>query len=107
MMKTGDTANATNRHREARLRRMAAAMGLVLRKSRARDSCRMDYGCFRIESADGRPVAGTYPYPYSLGLDGVEEALDLLIENPPETARTEGGTLVHGGAGAADSKWGR
>jgi hypothetical protein len=95
------------RRREARLRRMAASMDLVLRKSRARDSSRMDFGCYRIENKDGCPVSGTYPYPYSLSLDGLEEALDLLAESPPEWAVTNKGRFVHGCAGAADPHWGR
>lgn len=71
------------KRREARLRRWAAGMGLVLRKSRARDTCRMDFGCYRIEErGTGRKVAGTYPYAYSLDLDGVEEALEGMTENP-------------------------
>ena len=98
---------AAGRRREARLRRMAAGMGLALRKSRTRERSRMDFGCYRIEGKDGSPVAGTYPYPYSLGLDGVEEALDLLVQSPPEWARTTDGQFVHGCAGAADPKWGR
>jgi hypothetical protein len=101
-----DTVAAAKRH-EARLRRVAAGMGLVLRKSHARDAGRMDFGCYRIESEDGCPVAGTYPYPYSLSLSGVEEALDLLRDSPPEMARTSDGTFIHGCAGAADPKWGR
>jgi hypothetical protein len=102
-----DANTAADRRHEARLRRIAAAMGLVLRKSRARDECRMDYACFRIESKDGRPVAGAYPYPHSLSLDGVEEALELLYESPPELARASDGTAIHGVAGAADPQWGR
>jgi hypothetical protein len=97
----------TARRDEARLRRAASRMGLVLRKSRARDACRMDFGCYRIESRDGCPVSGSYPYPYSLSLDGVEEALDLLTQSPPEMARASDGTFIHGCAGAADPKWGR
>jgi|WetSurMetagenome_2_1015567.scaffolds.fasta_scaffold783926_2 hypothetical protein len=101
-----DAETATQKRYEARLRRMAGSMGLVLRKSRARDACRLDYACFRIESRDGRALSGTYPYPYSLSLDGVEEALELLRDNPPEIVRDAQGRLIHGSAGAADSKWG-
>jgi hypothetical protein len=102
-----DVGTAADRRREAQLRRAAARMGLALRKSRARDMSRMDFGCYRIESRDGCPVAGTYPYPYSLSLGGAEEALDLLRDSPPEMARTSDGTFIHGCAGAADPKWGR
>lgn len=102
-----DANTSADRRREAQLRRAAASMGLALRKSRARDASRMDFGCYRIEGTDGCPVAGTYPYPYSLSLAGVEEALELLLQSPPEMARTSDGTFIHGCAGAADSKWGR
>ena len=104
---TNDANTTAEKRHEARLRRMAAAMGLVLRKSRTRDECRMDFACFRIESREGRPVSGAYPYPYSLSLEGVEDALELLRDSPPEMARTGDGTFIHGTAGAADSKWGR
>jgi hypothetical protein len=104
---TNDADKAAERRQEARLRRLAAAMGLALRKSRARDECRMDFACYRIESKDGRPVSGAYPYPHSLSLEGVEEALELLRESPPEMARASDGTAIHGVAGAADPQWGR
>ncbi len=101
-----DPANlAEARRYEARLRRAATSMGLALRKSRTRDECRMDYGCFRIESKDGAPVAGTYPYPYSLTLAGVAEALEQLAETPPEMGRDDQGNIIHGRAGAADPDW--
>jgi hypothetical protein len=105
---TIDTDGVHDRRREARLRRVAAEMGLALRKSRTRDKDRMDYGCYRIvQSSGGCPVAGTYPYPYSLSLDGVEEALEQLFETPPEMGRMSDGTPRHGCAGAADLNWGR
>jgi len=106
-----DDANANtagDKRREAQLRRAAAEMGLALRKSRTRDKDRMDYGCYRIvDRRSGCPVAGTYPYVYSLSLDGVAEALELLLENPPEMGRMSDGTPKHGCAGAADLSWGR
>lgn len=104
---TNDAKAAAEKRHEARLRRMAAAMGLVLGKSRTRDENRMDFARFRIESKDGRPVSGAYPYPHSLSLEGVEDALELLRDSPPEMARTGDGAFIHGTAGAADSKWGR
>jgi hypothetical protein len=74
---------ADQKKREAQLRRWADDLGLVLRKSRARDTCRMDYGCYRLEDrATGQKVTGTYPYAYSLDLDGVEEALEGMMDNP-------------------------
>jgi hypothetical protein len=93
--------------REARARRVAVSMGLCLQKSRARDACRMDFGCYRIVSSkDGRCVAGTYPYAYSLDLDGVEEVLEELLENPPASkaalAMTE---QVHGCEDKSDPRW--
>jgi hypothetical protein len=98
---------AEQKRYEARLRRAAAGMGLVLRKCRARDACRMDYGCFRIENKDGIPLVGTYPYPYSLTLEAAAEAIDQLLESPPVLGRDLSGNLIHGHAGAADPDWGR
>ena len=51
----------------------------------------MDYGCFRIESKDGVPLVGTYPYPYSLTLEAAAEALEQLLESPPELGRDPSG----------------
>ena len=102
-----DVVLHVDKQREARLRRIAAAMGLTVRKSRARDASRMDFGCYRIEGTGGCPVAGTYPYPYSLSLDGLEEALEQLAESPLEMGCTPDGKIIHGVAGAADPKWGR
>lgn len=100
-----DTA-AAKRH-EARLRRLAARMGLALCKSRARDPNRMDFGCYRIiDARTRRPVAGTYPYAHSLTLERVEEALGDLLENPIEEAQMRRGLPGHGCAsGALDPKW--
>ncbi|NLO28484.1 MAG: hypothetical protein GX113_09985 [Actinobacteria bacterium] len=68
-----------DKKREARLRRMAADMGLALRKSRSRDPACMDFGCYRVVKSDsGETVAGRFPYEYSLDLDAVEEVLDEL-----------------------------
>jgi len=67
----------------------------------------MDYGCYRIESKDGIPMVGTYPYPYSLTLDGVAEALEQLEEAPPDMGRDAAGNIIHGRAGAADPDWGK
>mgnify|MGYP000979127485 CR=1 FL=1 len=96
-----------DKKREARLRRLAGGMGLTLRKSRTRDAERMDFGCYRIlEVNSGRVIAGSYPYAYSLSLDGVEEVLAGLQEDPsglvavsleaPVSAPTHG---CDGGAG--------
>jgi len=73
--------------REARLRRVAADMGLALRKSRTRDPARMDFGCYRVvKSETGDIVAGRFPYGYSLSLDAVEEVLDELQAQREERA---------------------
>ena len=87
-----DSDAALRTRQEAALRRQAARLGLVIRKSRARDDCRMDYGCFRIESKDGLMVAGTYPYPYSLTLQGAAEALEQLMDAPRSWPATSGAT---------------
>lgn len=82
-MNNETTDTAALKKREAKLRRMAARMGLALRKSRVRDPDLMEYGCFRIvDIKTGRTVTGAYPYPYSLDLDRVEEALHDIMASP-------------------------
>jgi hypothetical protein len=101
-----DMEKMADRNREARLRRFAASMGLALRKSRTRDTSRMDFGLYRIVDAkSGCSVAGTYPYIYSFDLDGVEEALDQIEASPAEEAQMSRGTPAPGRAGGTDSKW--
>lgn len=76
---TDDTLALDNRRREARLRRFAAELGLVLRKSRARDPNRMDFGRYRVEDPERCcVVAGRFPYGYTLDLDAVEEVLEEI-----------------------------
>jgi hypothetical protein len=99
---------AAERRREARLRRMAGGMGLALRKSRTRDSSRMDFGCYRIVDVKrGYVVTGGFPYGYSLSLDAVEDVLEeFLAERVDEATKAEW-TALHGSAGSSDAKWAR
>ena len=103
-----DTDAASQRRREARLRRLASSMGLALRKSRARDTCRMDFGCYKIVSVKGNyVVTGGFPYGYSLSLDAVEAVLDeLSAARQDEEIRREW-AAAHGAGGESDAKWGR
>ena len=99
-----DRDPAAEKQREARLRRVASGMGLALRKSRARDPARMDYGCYRIESVDGAyTVAGKFPYGYSLNLEAVEEVLDELEATKEDAGLKRMWLAAHGG-GEFDAK---
>lgn len=99
---------AIDKSREARARRVAAKLGLALRKSCTRDSCRMDYGCFRIvDPKTGRVLAGTYPYAYSLTLDQVEATLEEMLANPINDTEAGVGSLAEGGAANYDPRWER
>ena len=94
--------------REARLRRQATSMGLALRKSRARDPDRLDYGCYVIVDRNtGCRLAGTYPYAFSLTLDDVEQTLDDMLTTPDPRIERHGNTPAHGCAAASDSKFER
>jgi hypothetical protein len=110
-----NTDTAANKRYEARLRRLATRMGLALQKSRTRDPNMMDFGCYRIVNAQtGKPVAGTYPFAYSLDLQRAEEALKDLQENPLDLANASldapvapapGPVQAHGCAGGDDPRW--
>ncbi|NLV72319.1 MAG: hypothetical protein GXY46_06890 [Actinobacteria bacterium] len=102
-----DTDKTTIKRREARLRRVAAVLGLKLQKSRARDTSRMDYGLYRIVRPESDyVVAGRFPYGYSLTLDAVEGVLDELLEEEDHKAVQQQWMAVHGRAGELDAKWG-
>lgn len=100
--------NAADRRREARLRRMAAGIGLALRKSRARDISRMDYGLFRIvDVKNDCVVAGRFPFGYTLDLAAVEDVLNELLESREEDAFRKKYMPGHGAAGSFDAKFER
>ncbi len=62
--------------RENRLRRMAERRGLLLRKSRRRDSGAVDFGGFILVDARTNDVVfGSHPITYSANLDDVEKFL--------------------------------
>ena len=62
--------------RENRLRRMAERQGLRLVKSRRRDALAVDYGKFRVETADGvEPARFASPMGWGLSLDEAEARL--------------------------------
>ena len=94
--------------REARLRRVAAGLGLALRKSRTRDPRRMDFGLYRIVNVErDYVVAGGFPYGYSLTLDAVEDVLDELLADKDDQAMRKAWLARHGSGGEFDSKWRR
>lgn len=98
-------AGATKR-REAQLRRMAAGMGLAVRKSRTRDPERMDYGRYRVEDVKNDcVVAGRFPYGYTLSLDDVDQVLEELSVSREEKAWREANMPGHGCSGGITSKW--
>jgi hypothetical protein len=62
--------------RENRLRRMAERQALRLVKSRRRDPLAVDYGKYRIETADGvEPARFASPMGWGLTLDEAERRL--------------------------------
>lgn len=102
-----DKDTAADKRREARLRRIAAGMGLALRKSRTRDAGRMDYGRYRIvDVKNDCVVAGRFPYGYTLDLDAVDEVLEELELSRDDAALNREWRAAHGTAGGFDAKWG-
>lgn len=96
------------KRREARCRRLAAKMGVAVRKSCTRDADRMDYGCYRIvDPKAGTILAGTYPYSYSLTLDMLEGTLLEMYANPADDDEAGVGSLAKGGAADYDPRWER
>jgi len=62
--------------RENRLRRMTERQGLRFVKIRRRDPLAVDYGKYRVETADGvEPERFASPMGWGLTLDEVEERL--------------------------------
>ena len=103
-----DTQAAENKRREARLRRVAATMGLALRKSRSRDPMRMDYGRYRIVRVEtDYVVAGRFPYGYTLDLDAVEDVLEELLEEEDHKATDRAWKAAHGRSGDLSSHYER
>ena len=73
--------------RENRLRRMAERQGLRLVKSRRRDPLAVDYGRYRIETADGvEPKRFASPMGRGLSLSEVEDRL-TTPPLPPERSQ--------------------
>jgi hypothetical protein len=96
---------AEDKKREARLRRVAAGMGLALRKSRTRDTGRMDHGLFRVvDVKNDCVVAGRFPFGYTLDLDAVEDVLNEILESREEAAFKKTYMPGHGRAGGFDAK---
>ncbi|MCE5254698.1 MAG: hypothetical protein LLG45_10935 [Actinomycetia bacterium] len=100
-----DTDAAAVKRREARLRRVAAGIGLAVRKSHTRDPERMDYGRYRVEDVKNDcVVAGRFPYGYTLSLDDVDEVLEELLISREEKAWENANLPGHGCSGGITSK---
>ncbi|MBN1319587.1 MAG: hypothetical protein JXA87_01995 [Thermoleophilia bacterium] len=97
---------AADKRRERHLRKWALGMGLAVRKSRARDPHRMDYGRYRIENVEtDYVVAGRFPYGYTLDLDAVAEVLEELELNREEEEFKRGGLPGDDSVGGFDPKY--
>ncbi|HEX4864262.1 MAG TPA: hypothetical protein VFV02_09330 [Acidimicrobiales bacterium] len=88
--------DATEKVREARLRRMAERRGLKVVKSRRRDPLAVDYGRYVIVDPDSnRPVAGEFGSASVMTLDDVEvwlaspgpENVEVVIKDGHRTVR--------------------
>lgn len=110
----GKTANckiesADKERREKQLRRMAAKMGLVVRKSRRKHATDADEGLYRLSDLSGQVIAGA---TYNLSLDELSKiinvrgaAADNAEENAAEATQTEKEAILHtGNSGNTEQK---
>lgn len=95
-----DTSDESKR-RENQLRRMAAKMGLVVRKSRRKHATDADEGLYRLSDLSGQVIAGA---TYNLSLDELSKiinvrgaAADNAEENAAEATQTEKEAIPHTG----------
>jgi hypothetical protein len=78
-------------------------MGLALRKSRARDPRRMDFGRYRVVNVErDYVVAGGFPYGYSLDLGAVEEVLEELLASREDDEIRRAWEAAHETAGSRE-----
>ena len=110
----GKTANckiesADKERREKQLRRMAAKMGLVVKKSRRKHITDADKGLYGISDLSGHIIAGA---TYNLSLDELSKAIsdrgaaaDNAEENAAEATQTEKEAIPHtGNSGNTEQK---
>lgn len=104
----GKTANckiesADKERRENQLRRMAAKMGLVVRKSRRKHATDADEGLYRLSDLSGQVIAGA---TYNLSLDELSKIIsvgdtvayaDNTAEKAAEATQTEKEATPHTG----------
>ena len=103
-----DTSDESKR-RENQLRRMAAKMGLVVRKSRRKHATDADEGLYRLSDLSGQVIAGA---TYNLSLDELSKiinvrgaAADNAEENAAEATQTEKEAIPHtGNSGNTEQK---
>ena len=112
----GKTANckiesADKERREKQLRRMAAKMGLVVRKSRRKHATDADEGLYRLSDLSGQVIAGA---TYNLSLDELSKAIsdrgaaadaNNTAEKAAEATQTEKEAILHtGNSGNTEQK---
>lgn len=105
-----DTSDESKR-RENQLRRMAAKMGLVVKKSRRKHATDADEGLYRLSDLSGQVIAGA---TYNLSLDELSKAIsdrgaaadaNNTAEKAAEATQTEKEAILHtGNSGNTEQK---
>lgn len=65
----------TEKTYEDRLRRMANRQGLIILKSRTRDTRALTYGGWMVCDGNGNIIGGGHPHGYSMSVDEIERYL--------------------------------
>jgi hypothetical protein len=95
--------DATEKVREARLRRMAKRQGLQLVKSRRRDPLAVDYGRYVLVDANGAPTAADeLVSAHAMTMDDVEDLLTSPGHWTVEVSLENGSRVVRRSRPAAD-----
>ena len=70
------TPTPDEKAREARIRRAAARIGLILERAKTRTEYHHDFGTYQLTNSEtGQTVESSLPWGYGLSLDEVEQAL--------------------------------
>ena len=102
-------ASDESKRRERQFRRMAAKMGLVVKKSRRKHATDTDKGLYGLFNLSGNAIAGA---TYNLSLDELSKAIsdrgaaaDNAEENAAEATQTEKEAIPHtGNSGNTEQK---
>ena len=102
-------ASDESKRRERQFRRIAAKMGLVVKKSRRKHATDTDKGLYRLSDLSGQVIAGA---TYNLSLDELSKiinvrgaAADNAEENAAEATQTEKEAIPHtGNSGNTEQK---